>query len=99
MGNLVGTWWATELFTDKPTSGKFIKFNEDHTYVVNDGLSQAESTYETPDDSTIALEPAFGTGSHHTSQYQYKTEKADLGDVLTLSQPEKGIVLTFIKNE
>jgi len=98
MENLVGTWWATELFTDKPTSGKFIKFNEDHTYVVNDGLAQSESTYNTLDDSVVTLDPAFGMGAQKTTQYQFKTEKGGLGDVLTLSQPEKGIVLTFIKN-
>lgn len=98
MDKIIGTWLATELFADSPDSGKFIKFKEDKTFILNDGLEQIESTYETQGDAEVSLKPALGMGHLTEAQYNFKVEKnKEQNEVLILSKPDKGIILTYLK--
>ena len=95
MNQLTGTWIAPEFLNGNTDSGKFIKFLDDSTYVINDGMDQAESVYKV-EGSNLTLEPALGLSSS-SLPYKFNIEKKNKDQILTLLIENKGITYSFVR--
>ena len=95
MNQLTGTWIAPDFLNGKTDSGRFIKFLNDLTYIINDGMDQAESVYKV-EGSNLILEPALGLSST-SLPYKFNIEKKNADQILTLLIEDKGITYSFVR--
>ncbi len=98
MKNLTGTWISPDFLNGKTDSGKFVKFLEDNTYIINDGMDQAESVYKIEGIDKLILEPALGL-SPTSLLYKYEIAKKGINEILTLLIEQEGITYSFVKKK
>lgn len=98
MNNLTGTWISPDFLNGKTDSGKFVKFLEDFTYIINDGMDQAESVYKVEGVDKLILEPALGL-SATPLPFKYEIAKKGNNEILTLTIEKEGITYSLVKKK
>ena len=98
MNNLTGTWISPDFLNGKTDSGKFVKFLEDLTYIINDGMEQAESVYKLEGDDKLVLDPALGL-SPTSLPFKYDISKKGNNEILTLTIEKEGITYSLVKKK